>query len=468
MTGDVSPLRARRRTAVRLGRIVRTAMLLLIGASLGGWPARAGSAKPVPANTAVAAPVVIVRLDDTVQAVSAEYVTRGLAFAQQRGAAAVVLVLNTPGGLDSAMRDIIQHILASPVPVIGYVAPSGARSASAGFYILMSCDVAAMAPGTNIGAAHPVVLGQQPGKIEAEKIQSDAAAFIRSLASQRHRNLDLAQKAVLESQSFTEQEALQGGLIDVVAPSLTQLLATLNGRSVSRAGELSGQHGVLRLAGAPRLEYAMSLRERILDMNPSLAFALLAFGALLIYVEFTHPGVILPGVAGLVLVVVSLFALSFLPISWAGAGLLILALILFGAEIKFHSGVLALGGIAAMALGAMMLVDGPIPQLRVEWSVALGVAVGFGVVSLLLVHLVLRARRHRVVTGAQGLVGETGMALEPLEPNGTVLVHGERWQAAAVSAIPAGTRVRVRAVRGLELEVEVLQESTGRSIPAGH
>lgn len=407
-------------------------------------------ARPAPAPTG---PVVVVNLDDTVNPVSAEYVQRGLAYAASQNARAVVLELDTPGGLDASMRAIIQAIFASPVPVIGYVAPSGARSASAGFYILLSCDLAAMAPGTNTGAAHPVVLaGPQPDKIEAAKIQSDADAFIRSIATRRHRNVALAEKGVLDSQSFTEQEALNAGLIDLTAPSLPALLQALNGRTVTR---VNGTVATLSLSGAALEPYTMSLREKVLDMNASLAFALLAIGVLLLYVEFTHPGVIAPGVAGLVLVVVSLFSLSLLPINWAGAGLLILALILFGLEFKFHShGVLALGGVAAMALGAIMLVDAPIPQMRVGWSVALGVALGFGAISMMLLELVLRARRHRVVTGAQGLIGEIGTALTALTPTGAVLVHGERWQAAARSPLAAGAAIRVRAVHGLRLEVE--------------
>jgi membrane-bound serine protease (ClpP class) len=401
---------------------------------------------------AAGGPVVIVRLDDTVNAVSAEYVSRGLAYAAQQHASAVVLELSTPGGLDSAMRAIIQNILASPVPVIGYVAPSGARSASAGFYILLSCDVAAMAPGTTTGAAHPVVLGGEPDKIEAAKMQSDAAAFIRSLATRRGRNMELAEKGVIESRSFTDEEALRGGLIEVIAPDVGQLLEQLNGRVITR---LNGQKQTLKVAGAARESYEMTLRERVLDMNASLAFALLAIGALLIYVEFTHPGVVVPGVAGAILVVVALFALSLLPINWAGAGLLLLALALFVLEAKFPShGALAVGGVVAMALGGILLVDAPLPQMRVGWEMAVGVAVGFGAVSLLLVQLVVRAQRRRVVTGAQGLVGEGGVALTALAPRGTVLVHGERWTAVAAGPIAAGTAVRVRAVHGLRLEVE--------------
>lgn len=434
-----------------------SAFLVLAGLVVAaGSGVRAQSAASIPATAAPR--VVVINMDDTVQAVSAEHVTRGLAYAASQNAAAVVLELNTPGGLDSAMRAIIQAILASPVPVIGYVSPSGARAASAGFYILMSCDVAAMAPGTNTGAAHPVLLGgAQPDKIEAAKMQSDAAAFIRSLASGRHHNVDLAQKAVIDSQSFSEQEALSGGLIDLTASSLDQLLNALNGRVITRSGRLSGVQQTLHLAGARQEVFAMSLRERVLDMNDSLAFALLAIGAMLLYVEFTHPGVFLPGVAGLILVVTALFALALLPISWAGAGLLILALILFGLEAHFPThGVLAVGGVVSMALGAVMLVDAPIPQMRVAWSVALGVAAGFGVIVTILTELVLRARRHQVVTGAQGLLGETGIALTAVALNGTVLVHGERWRAAARMPIAEGAAIRVCRVHGLRLEVEAI------------
>ena len=397
-------------------------------------------------------PVVIIRLDDTVNTVSAEYVTRGLAYAADQQARAVVLELSTPGGLDSAMRAIIEKILASPVPVIGYVSPSGARSASAGFYILLSCDVAAMAPGTNTGAAHPVVLGGEPDKIEAAKMQSDAAAFIRSLATRRGRNVQLAEQGVVESESFTDQEALQGGLIDLIAPNLDAVLSRLNGRVITR---LNGQKQTLDLAGVARVDYTMTLREKVLDMNASLAFALLAIGALLIYLEFTHPGAVAPGVAGVILVVVALFALSLLPINWAGAGLLILALALFVLEAKFPShGALAVGGVVCMALGGILLVDAPLPQMRVGWEMAVGVAIGFGAVALLLVQLVVQAQRRKVVTGAQGLLGEAGVALTALALRGTVLIHGERWTAEAPRPIAAGTAVRVRAVHGLRLEVE--------------
>lgn len=426
------------------------AIILILSGCLLQIPGATGAA-PVPGP-----PVLVITLHDTVNTISAEYVNRGLQRAAREHAAAVVLELSTPGGLDTAMRSIIQGILASPVPVIGYVAPSGARSASAGFYILLSCDVAAMAPGTNTGAAHPVVLGgASPGKIEAEKMQNDAAAYIRSLASRRHRNVALAQQGVIQSLSFTDQEALQGGLVNLIAPDLPNLLAQLNGHSITR---INGDRQTLLLTG-PRQFFQMSIREKVLDMNASLAFMLLAAGALLIYIEFTHPGVFLPGVVGLILVVLSLFALSLLPINWSGAALLVVAFILFALEAKFPThGVLAVGGVVALALGGLLLVNSDIPQMRVDISSALGVAIGFGVVVTILVQLVVRAQRRKVVTGAQGLLGEAGVALTALALQGTVLVHGERWHASARSPVAAGQPIRVLAVRGLRLEVEAVGE----------
>ncbi|MGH9488217.1 MAG: NfeD family protein [Terriglobales bacterium] len=410
----------------------------------------APAAAPVPGE-----PIVVIDLHDTVNTISAEYVVRGLHYAAQQHAAAVVLELSTPGGLGTAMRSIIQAILASPVPVIGYVAPSGSRSASAGFYILESCDVAAMAPGTNTGAAHPVVLGATVGKIEAAKMQNDAAAYIRSLTSRRHRNVALAQKGVVDSLSWTDQEALQNHLVDLIAPDLPHLLADLNGRTITR---IDGKQQTLVLTG-PLETFTMSLRERVLDMNASLAFMLLAAGALLIYIEFTHPGVFVPGVVGLILVVLSLFALSLLPINWAGAALLVVAFILFALEAKFPThGVLAIGGVVALGLGGILLVNSDIPQMRVDVSAALGVAIGFGVITALLVHLVVQAQRRRVATGSQSLLGEVGTALTALGLQGTVLVHGERWTASAHAPVAAGQPVRVLAVHGLRLEVEPVLE----------
>ena len=414
---------------------------------IAGCPA-ASAAAPQPL-------VVLVPLEGIVQPVAAEHISRGLRFAAQRGAAAVVLELSTPGGLDSSMRQIIAAILASPVPVIGFVGPSGARAASAGFYILESCDVAAMAPGTNTGAAHPVLLAGQPDRVMAEKLQNDAAAFMRSIAQQRHRNLALAQNAVLQSQSFTEEEALQGDLIDLAAGSVDDLLRSLNGRSVTRP---DGRVVRLELAGAQVSDFPLSLRERLLNLDPSMAFLLLAVGVFCLLLEFTHPGAVLPGVVGLLAVVIALFVLSVFPINGAAAGLLLLGVGMMAAEAKFPAhGILAAGGVVGMTLGAVLLIDSPIPEVRIGWIAALGVALPLAGITLVLLRLVLRARGAKVMSGPEGLVGLQGAVQTPLTPEGWVFIQGALWRARCAVAIPAGRRVRVRALQGLVLEVEPVE-----------
>lgn len=422
-----------------------------VAAGFAAWALVAPAGAPAAAPSAPR--VVVITLQGAVAPITAEYITRGIHYANRSGARAVILELSTPGGLDVSMRQIIRTILASGVPVIGYAYPSGARAASAGFYILMSCDVAAMAPGTNTGAAHPVMLGgAQPGKIEEQKIQNDAAAYIRTLATRRGHNEKMALAAVLQSQSYTEQEALAGHLINLVAASPEQLLADLSGQPIRR---INGQVQTLALAHARLVPFRMSLRERVLDMNPDLAFALLAIGALCVYIEFTHPGIIVPGVAGIIMIAVGLFALSLLPLNWAAAGLLILAFILFILEAKFPShGVLAIGGVVCMVIGAVFLVDTSVPALQVHLTVALGVALPIAGITVFLMRLVLRAHARKVTTGAQGLVGALAVARTALTPEGTVRVHGEIWRARSGTPVAAGESVRVRALEGLLLEVE--------------
>lgn len=415
------------------------------------------AASPVaPATSPDQAPpprVVVIALQGAVEPITAEYITRGIRFANRGGGSAVILELSTPGGLDTSMRQIIRAILASRVPVFGYAYPSGARAASAGFYILMSCDQAVMAPGTNTGAAHPVMLGgAKLGKIEAQKVQNDAAAYIRTLSSRRGHNVQMALAAVLQSKSYTEQEALAGHLINFVAASPQQLLADVSGQPIRR---INGQVQVFHLANARLVPFRMSLRERVLDMNPDLAFALLVVGALCVYIEFTHPGIIVPGVAGIIMIAVGLFALSLLPLNWAAAGLLLLAFILFILEAKFPShGVLAIGGVVCMVLGAVFLVDTSVPALRVHLTVALGVALPIAGITVFLMRLVLRAHARKVTTGAQGLVGTVAVARTALAPEGTVRIHGEIWRARSETAVAAGDSVRVLALHGLLLEVE--------------
>ncbi len=404
-------------------------------------------------------PLVLVRLHGIVQPITAEHVDRALAWAAAHHARAVVLQLDTPGGLDTSMRDIIQKVLGSPVPILGWVGPNGARAASAGFFVLMSCDVAAMAPQTNTGAAHPVFLQGQPGKVEASKVENDALAFLRALTSERHRNTQLAQTAVSQSQSFSAQEALKGQLIEGLANSPQELLRQWSGKPITRP---NGAQQSFECTRCELVRYPMSLRERVLDFDPNFAYLLLLAGLGCIVIEFTHPGVIVPGVVGVILVTVAVFALSMLPLNWAGVALLLLGLILFALEAKIAShGALAIGGVVSLVLGAVLLVNTADPAARISWSVALGAGIGFGLVVVALLQLVLRARHSKVVTGQQGLIGQTALAFSALQPDGKVYFQGEYWNASARQAVEAGATVRITAVRGLHLEVEALPKVSG-------
>ncbi len=397
--------------------------------------------------------VVAVTLDGVVHPVTVEIINHALAQADREAADAVLIRLDTPGGMLEATREITQLIVASPVPVITYVTPSGGRAASAGFFILEAGDVAAMAPGTRTGAASPVLLGQQMDPVLRRKAESDAAAALRSIVERRGRNSELAEKAVLEARAFTEQEALENRLIDLVASTEAELFDKISGRTVKR---FAGAEVVLQLQGAAVTEYELSLRERFISAiaDPNLAFVILVLGALGIYVEFSSPGLIVPGVAGGILVLLGLSALSVLPISWLGVALLVLAVALFVLEAYLVShGVLAIGGTVSMVLGALLLVEGP-PEMRIRLSTAVGVSLPFALITAFLLGLVIRARRRKVVTGTAGMVGEIGKAYTDLDPEGRVFIHGEYWDAVADRKVPAGARVRVVEVNGLQLKVE--------------
>jgi membrane-bound serine protease (ClpP class) len=408
--------------------------------------------------------VLLVAVDGMVHPVTTEIFTSALERARQQGDSLIILRLNTPGGLMDAMRETIERMVASPIPVVTYVAPSGGRSASAGFFLLESGDVAAMAPGTNTGAAHPVALGGQMDAIEKEKVENDAAAYMRSICAKRGRNSAIAESAVRESKSFTEREALDQHLIDLIAPDEKSLLAALDGREITR---FNGSHETLHTAGASIDVYERSARQKVISAiaDPNVALILLVLGALGIYLEFTSPGLIAPGVAGAILLLLGLSALSLLPINWLGAALLVVALASFVLEAKFAThGILALGGAIAMVLGAVMLVNGPIPEMRVHWQTALGLALPFSAITVFLLSLALRARRNKVETGAEGMIGETGSALTALAPEGKVLVRGEYWDAvAAAGPVSPGARVRVTGIHNLKLTVESLAERTGGS-----
>ena len=405
--------------------------------------------------------VLAVDVDSVVHPVTVEIVSRALDQAVQEHCQLVLIRLNTPGGLMEAMRETIQKIVASPVPVVTYVTPSGGRAASAGFFLLEAGDIAAMAPGTNTGAAHPVLFGSEMDPIMKQKVENDAAASLRSLVAKRGRNSDLAQKAVLESKSFTEKEALDNHLIELIATNEQDLMRQLDGREVTR---FDGHKQVLHLGGVEIVAYEKNLRQRVLSAisDPNIALILLVLGALGIYAEFSSPGLIFPGVAGAILVLLGLSALSMLPINWLGAALLILAFTFFVLEAKFAAhGVLALGGAVAMILGAVILINSPLPEMRIHLSTAVAVTLPFALITVFLVSLVVRARTSKVVTGSEGMIGQIGVAIGDLAPDGRVFVRGEYWNAVATSPLKAGERVRVTAVDHLNLTVEPFGNQTG-------
>jgi len=406
-------------------------------------------------TTAFASSVVKIRVDDTIQPISAEYIDRAIEQARQTNADAVLIELRTPGGLVDSTREIIEKILNSPVPVIVYVAPTGANAASAGFFILESADIAAMAPGTNTGAAHPVTLGgEKMDDVMKTKVENDSAAFMRSFVGPRGRNVQLAESAVRESKSWTDQEALQQHLIDIVAKDQDDLFKQISSRTIKR---FDGKQVKLDLVGAKVDEMPMTLRQRILDflLDPNIAFLVLAVGALALYAEFNHPGAIVPGVVGVIFILLALFALNLLPTRYAAFTLIMAAFVLFVLEAKFAThGILGLGGIACLTLGGLLLVDGPIPEMRVNLWVALGVSVPLGAITVFLMSIALRARRNKVVTGEQGMIGAVGEARTDIDPEGKVFVLGELWNAHAPSRVGIGDHVVVRKVEGLALEVE--------------
>ncbi|MEJ2007873.1 MAG: nodulation protein NfeD [Acidobacteriota bacterium] len=421
----------------------------------------AGFLVTLPLRSAPLAPVVVrIRLDGVVQAVSADYVVRGIDFANRTNASAILLELSTPGGLGDSMRDVIRAIMSSRVPVITYVYPSGSRAASAGFFILLSGDLAVMAPGTNAGAAHPVTIGMMHiGKTEETKILNDATAFIRTIADTRGRNAKLAQEGVTQSLSFTDHEALKDNLINGIANSPEDIFKEFNGTTVKRS---DGSTTVLNLAGAHIVDYEMPWFKRFLSWvaDPNIAFILGALGVLGLYVEFTHPGGILPGVVGAIALVLSLFGFHLMPINYAGVALIIIGLALFGLEASITShGILGAGGIAAMLFGSMILINSPWPGARIHLSIALSVVLPLAVITIILMRFAWKATRSKSVTGEEGLVNAVGVARTDLDPGGKVLVHGELWDARAEQRIPAGSHVRVQKVDGLTLIVEPVEKS---------
>lgn len=399
--------------------------------------------------------VLVLELNTVIHPLTHEIVSQGLRQAAEAGDAAVVLRINTPGGLLDSTNEIVQEILASAVPVIAYVYPSGGHAASAGFIILVSADVAAMAPGTNTGAAHPVLAmgGELEGTMK-QKIENDTAASLRAVTDKRGRNSELAVEAVLESKSFTEEDALEANLIEFIAQDLNDLLRQLDGETITR---FDGQPQALELAGAEPYFYAPNLRQRVLLplINPTIAILVLVLGLAGIYIEFTNPGLIVPGVVGMIFLIVGLMALSLLPINIAGVVLIVVALAFFVIEAMTPvNGILATGGVVAMVLGIVILVDTDVPELRIGWIPAVLITLPFALLSVFLLQLAIRSFRFKVATGSEGMVGEIGEARTALSPTGSVFVHGELWNARSAAAVAAGDRVRVLAVDGMRLDVE--------------
>lgn len=397
-------------------------------------------------------------VDGIIHPVAAEYVREVIAKADADGAALVVIALRTPGGLVDSTRDINNAIIHAKTPVAVFVGPSGNRAASAGFLITIAADIAAMAPATHIGAAHPVAgNGEKVDDTMAKKMASDVAAYARTLATQRKRNVSLVEQAVIESRSFTEQEALSASppLIDLIANDVPDLVRKLDGRTITR---FDGKTQTLHTAGSSSVNVEMSWQQRVLSLiaHPQVAYLLLTLGTLGLTIELWSPGAVLPGVAGGICLLLAFFAFQVLPVSYAGVLLILFGLGLLVLEVKVTSyGLLGVGGVISLLLGSMMLIDSPLPELQIGLRLIIPVTLGIAGILLFLVTLAVNAQRAQPVTGASAMLHELGYALTPIDPGGTgsVRTHGEIWTASANERIEAGTPVRVTAVDGLRLRV---------------
>ena len=394
----------------------------------------------------------LVSINDPITPVTAGFLHRIIDESSRNGDRLLLVEMDTPGGLDSAMREIVKDIFASTVPVVVYVAPSGARAASAGAIISLAADVCAMAPGTNIGAAHPVSLGGQTDKTMEAKVLNDAEAYAEGIARKRGRNEQLARQMVRDSISLSAEKALSGGVIDLIAADRSDLLRKLEGRRIGRDG-----HEIeLRLAGVRLIPAEMGTRERILNTisNPNVAYMLMMLGILGLFFELSNPGVILPGVIGGISLLLAFFALQTLPVNYAGVLLILLALVLFIAEIKIVShGMLTVGGVIAMVLGSLLLFPSPEPFLRISWSVLLVTVLATVGFFAIIVAKAVQAHHRSPVTGAEGLIGERGRADSIIAPEGRVFVRGEYWYARSDEPIAAGDPVMVESVEGMLLKV---------------
>jgi membrane-bound serine protease (ClpP class) len=449
-------MKTRRRWIAPVLGALAIALVVTPAAAQAPPPAAAPAAAKAAAPAAGAAVVYTVTLDDAIHPITARYLAHAIDVANRKDAALLIIRLDTPGGLETSMEEMVTGITHSRVPVVVFV--YGSKAASAGFFLTLAADVAVMAPGTRIGAAHPVMsIGELPKDSPmAEKVENDAAAYVRSIATNRGRNPEEAEKAVRESRAFTEKEALDLGLIDMVCNDEAEILARLDGHPVRR---FQGGSVTLHLAPASITSLDMSGSDRFLSLlaNPALTSLLLFVGMLGLYVEITHPGLVAPGLIGGVALLLFMLSTQYLPVNWVGVGLIVLGLLMFLLEIKVVShGALTLGGIACLVVGGMLLYRGApdMPGLAAARAFIFAVALAAAVVMGTLTMLISRVWRSRPATGSSGLVAEEGTAITDLDPEGRVFVHGEYWNAHARSPVRKGARVRVASVAGLLLEVE--------------
>jgi membrane-bound serine protease (ClpP class) len=405
--------------------------------------------------------VISMKIDGTINPASADFIHNGIEKAAREKAECIIIHLNTPGGLLKSTRVIVSDILESPVPVIVYVSPGGAQAGSAGVFITLAAHIAAMAPGTNIGAAHPVTLQQQMDSTMSEKVTNDAAAFIRSIAEKRHHNIEWAENAVRKSFSYSETEALKDSAIDIIAKNETELLAKVDGKMV----ELSSGTKILHTASAIVKEHKMSIWEKILNIisDPNIAYILFLLGMYGLLFELYNPGSILPGIVGVIAMILALYSMHTLPINYAGLALIIFAILLFLLEIKIVShGLLAIGGIISLLLGSMMLIksNSSLEMVKISRGVIIGATIASALFFLFVVGFGIRAQRRKVVTGIEGLMGDVGEVIEALSPAGTVKVQGEIWNAESLAGtIDKGEKVRIKEMKNLKLYVEKINNS---------
>ncbi len=403
------------------------------------------------------AEVYTLKITGPIESITAEYIGDSFKQIKEKANARLVIIeVDTPGGFDTSMRSIIKDIMASPVPVAVFVHPRGARAASAGFFITIAADIAGMAPGTNMGAAHPVAVGGKMDDVMKEKVTNDAVSYAKSLAKSRNRNIELAEKAVRESKSYTAEECLENRLIEYIAEDINDLIRKLDGKRITT---VDGKTFTLNLDGVPVVPMDMSARQKFLKTitNPNLAFFLLIFGLLGLYLEFTHPGILIPGILGGISLLLAFMAFQVLPINYVGLLLILLSIGFFIAEIKIQGfGMFGIGGIISFVLGSIMLINSPIPEMRPSMSTILMFAAAFSAIFIFFTVKVIKAMSRRTDTGQEGMIGEIGIAKSEItQTSGKVFVHGEWWNAVTLAGepIPEGTKVVVNGIKNFVLKV---------------